>query len=144
MKRRRLEEMNEQKKSRNIETSHSKPWHTDQAKQQETVNSPGTTRAGTREIIVMTGLVLKTGLAAKTDIITKTATRMAEERRGVEEKKFHSVTSMAEAKAIGQMNAPSPSKRKQSSSAKVPCQQRQSTTPRNDHNKLPFHLPHGP
>ena len=105
---------------------------------------PGTTRAGTREIIATTGIVAKTGLAAKTDIITKKATRMAEERRGLEEKKFHSVTSMAETKAIGQMNAPSPSKRKQSSSAKVPCQQRQSTTPRNDHNKLPFHLPHGP
>ena len=42
------------------------------------------------------------------------------------------------------MNAPSPSKRKQSSSAKVPCRQSQSTTPRNHHNKLPFHLPRGP
>ena len=28
----RLEEMNEQKKSQNSERSHSKPWHTDQAK----------------------------------------------------------------------------------------------------------------
>ena len=38
-KRRRLEEMNEQKKSRNRERSHSKPWHADQVKHQKTVNS---------------------------------------------------------------------------------------------------------
>ena len=38
-KRRRLEEMNEQKKARNSERSHSKPWHADQAKHQKTVNS---------------------------------------------------------------------------------------------------------
>jgi len=38
-KRRRLKEMNEQKKSRNNERSHSKPWHADQTKNQKTVNS---------------------------------------------------------------------------------------------------------
>ena len=38
-KRRRLEEMNEQKKSQNSERSHSKPWHTDQAKHQKIVNN---------------------------------------------------------------------------------------------------------
>ena len=38
-KRRRLEEMNEQKNARNSERSHSKPWHADQAKHQKTVNS---------------------------------------------------------------------------------------------------------
>ena len=38
-KRQRLEEMNEQKKSQNSERSHSKPWHTDQAKHQKIVNN---------------------------------------------------------------------------------------------------------
>ena len=37
-KRRRIEEMNEQKKSRNSDRSHSKPWHTDQPKHQKAVN----------------------------------------------------------------------------------------------------------
>ena len=31
-KRQRIEEMNEQKKERNNDRSHSKPWHTDQVK----------------------------------------------------------------------------------------------------------------
>jgi len=38
-KRQRLEEMNEQKKARNSERSHLKPWHADQAKHQKTVNN---------------------------------------------------------------------------------------------------------
>ena len=38
-KRRRLEEMNEQKKSQNSERSHSKPCHADQVKHQKTVNN---------------------------------------------------------------------------------------------------------
>ena len=38
-KRRRLEEKNEQKKSRNNERSHSKPWHADEPKQKRTVNN---------------------------------------------------------------------------------------------------------
>ena len=37
-KRRRIEEMNEQKKSRNSDRLHSKPWHTDQPKHQKAVN----------------------------------------------------------------------------------------------------------
>ena len=35
-KRRRLEEMNEQKKPQNSERSHLKPWHTDEAKHKRT------------------------------------------------------------------------------------------------------------
>ena len=38
-KRRRLKEMNEQKKPRSGERSHSEPWHADQAKHQRTVNN---------------------------------------------------------------------------------------------------------
>ena len=38
-KRRRLEEKNEQKKSRSSERSHSKPWHADEPKQKRTVNN---------------------------------------------------------------------------------------------------------
>ena len=38
-KRRRLEEMNEQKKPRSSERSHSKPWHADEAKHKRTVNN---------------------------------------------------------------------------------------------------------
>jgi len=38
-KRRRLEEMNEQKKPQNSERSHSKPWHADEAKHKKTVNN---------------------------------------------------------------------------------------------------------
>ena len=38
-KRRRLEEKNEQKKSRSSERSHSKPWHADEPRQKRTVNN---------------------------------------------------------------------------------------------------------
>ena len=38
-KRRRLEEKNEQKKSRSSERSHSKPWHANKPKQKRTVNN---------------------------------------------------------------------------------------------------------
>ena len=38
-KKRRLEEKNEQKKSRSSERSHSKPWHADESKQRRTVNN---------------------------------------------------------------------------------------------------------
>ena len=38
-KRRRLEEKNEQKKSRSSKRSHSKPWHADEPKQKRTVNN---------------------------------------------------------------------------------------------------------
>ena len=38
-KRRRIEEMNEQKKARNSDRSHSKPWHADQSKHQKAVNT---------------------------------------------------------------------------------------------------------
>ena len=38
-KRRRLEEKSEQKKSRNSERSHSKPWHADEPKHKRTVNN---------------------------------------------------------------------------------------------------------
>ena len=72
-----------------------------------------------------TGLPVMTGLAAKNDTIAKTVARKAEEKRGAEEKKHHFVTSMAKIMAIGPMNAPSPSKGKQSSSARIPCQQNQ-------------------
>jgi hypothetical protein len=51
---------------------------------------------------------------------------------------------MAKTKAIGPMNAPSQSKGKRSSSARMPCQQNQSITPRNNRNKLTFHPPLGP
>ena len=63
---------------------------------------PGTTtEGGVRETIATTSL------AAKTGIIAKSANTRVEETRGAEEKKFHTVTSMAKTKAIGQMNAPS-------------------------------------
>ena len=55
-----------------------------------------------RETIAMTGLVAKTGN------IAKNATRWDEERKRAEERKFHTVISMAKIKAIGQMSAPSP------------------------------------
>ena len=103
--------MNEQKKARNSERSHSKPWRTDQAKQQKTVNSVSEeeprdsrhhSKGRVRETIAMTGL------AAKTGTIANTAIRRAEEKKGAEERKFHYVISMAKTKAIGPMNAPSP------------------------------------
>ena len=77
-----------------------------------THGKPGITRVGVAEIITMIGLATKTGLpvmtgpAAKNDTIAKTVARKAEE------KKHHFVTSMAKIKAIGPMNAPSPSKRR--------------------------------
>ena len=99
---------------------------------------PGTTaKAGVRETIAMTGL------AAKTGTIANTAIRMAEEKKGAEERKFHSVISMAKTKTTGLTNAPSPSRRKQSSSAKMPNKRNQSTTPRSHRNNLPLQLPLG-
>jgi hypothetical protein len=38
-KRRRIEEMNEKKRSKNSDRSHSKPWHVDQSKQHKAVNT---------------------------------------------------------------------------------------------------------
>jgi hypothetical protein len=86
---------------------------------------PCITKARMREAIATIDQAAKIGRAAKIGTIAKTVTRKAEERREAEEKKPHSVTSMAKTKAIGQMNAPSPSKGKQSSSARIPCQQNQ-------------------
>jgi hypothetical protein len=51
--------------------------------------------------------IATTSLAAKTGIIAKSTNTRVKETKGAEEKKFHTVTSMAKTKAIGQMNAPS-------------------------------------
>ena len=66
------------------------------------------------------GTVMIKDPATMIDTITKRDTTKAEETTVAEERKYHSVISMAKTKATELTNAPSPSRRKQSSSAKMP------------------------
>ena len=68
--------------------------------------------------------------------IAKNDTTKAEETTAVEERKFHSVSSMGRTKTIGQMNAPSPLKEKKSLIGRIPSQQSQSIIPRSCHHSL--------
>ena len=103
-KRRRLEEKNEQKKSRSSERSHSKPWHADEPKKNP--ESPDTITGRKAR-----GTATRKGPTALIVTIAKNDTTKAEETAAVEGRKFRSVFSTAKTKAIGQMNAPSPLKR---------------------------------
>ena len=111
------EEKNEQKKSRSSERSHSKPWHADEPKQKRTVNNvseeePREHRHHHRGKGERDRHMIVT--------IAKNDTTKAEETVAVEERKFHSVSSMARTKAIGQMNALSPLKGKKSLIGRIP------------------------
>ena len=88
-KRRRLEEKNEQKKSRSSERSHSKPWHAGEPKQKTTVNNMSEEEHSRERRYTITGAKAR-GTATKKDpttmivTITKNDTTKAEETMAVE------------------------------------------------------------
>ena len=75
--------------------------------------------------------------------ITKRDTTKAEETTVAEERKYHSVISMAKTKAIGQMNTPLPLKEKKSLIGRIPSQRSQSIIPRSCHLSLRRRQPLG-
>ena len=132
-KRRRLEEKNEQKKSRSSERSHSKPWHADEPRQKRTVNNiseEGPERTDTVTRAKAKGTDTKKDPTAMIVTIAKTDKAKDEGTAVVEGRKFRSVSSTARTKATGQTSALSQLKGKRSLIGRIPSQQNQSIIPR--------------
>jgi hypothetical protein len=80
------------------------------------------------------GTVMMKGPTTTTVTIAKNDTKRAEETMGAEERKSLSAISTERIRAIGQMNAPSPSRGRKSSIDRIPSQRSQSITPHSCRN----------